>query len=91
MYKVFTSLWSSTANSSTIDETKTISAKNDDDWVLISKTIGEEDRTENENPLEISWIKSDEQQIPLARLNPIENLLIEHASECRKEERGRKN
>lgn len=81
MYKVFQSFWSSRSNSSTIDEKPNIvHRKTDDDWVMINKTIDEDNRTENANPLEISWIKSDEQQIPLARFNPIENLLIEHAS-----------
>ena len=90
MYKVFQSFWSSKSNSSGIDERKNvIHPKKDDDWVMISKTIDEDNRTENANPLEISWIKSDEQQIPLARFNPIENLLIEHASEYRNEKENR--
>lgn len=74
MYKVFTSFWSSTSQSSINN------SKNDDDWVIVNKTNDEDERTENEKPSEISWIKSDEQQIPLARPNPLENLLIEHAS-----------
>lgn len=86
MYKVFSSFWSTTK----VPTPLALDDVDDGDWVMINRSKDENDRTrptiENENPLENSWIssppliKSDE-AIPLARLNPIENLLIEHASE----------
>jgi hypothetical protein len=78
MYKVITSFWSKSPTSST-NKTQLSSETfiDEDSWVFVSDA-----GKEKNNLMTNSWVTSPSDEVPTNghHLNPIENLLIEHAS-----------
>lgn len=85
MYKIFTSLWAK--SSAEINQEKRPSAlenetmSDEDDWVFISPTLKRISTTDH-SIVSPTFIKTEQPSI-VQQFNPIENLLIEHASRGR--------
>ncbi|CAF1412179.1 unnamed protein product [Rotaria sordida] len=87
MYKAITSLWSKPTSSNKIQLSSDVPV-DEDSWVFVSDTIVVvvPSSTKYNNSMTNSWIeslslnKTDESPAHVHHLNPIENLLIEHAS-----------
>ncbi|CAF1204180.1 unnamed protein product [Rotaria sp. Silwood1] len=84
MYKAITSFWSK-PTSSTKTQLSSDKPIDEDSWVFVSDTVIPSSIKSN-NSMTNSWIeplsiqKTDELQTHVHHFNPIENLLIEHAS-----------
>ncbi|CAF1151720.1 unnamed protein product [Adineta ricciae] len=86
MYKVFTALLSKTTSPSKELLKTNVEHKEDDDWVLVSDAVMITPTMKGNTIMTNSWIatppliKNDASTMNVHHFNPIENLLIEHAS-----------
>ncbi|CAF2895864.1 unnamed protein product [Rotaria sp. Silwood2] len=83
MYKAITSLWSKSTTSNKTQLSSDVLI-DEDSWVFVSDTV--QPSIKHNNLMTNSWIepvsvyKTDESSVHAHHFNPIENLLIEHAS-----------